>query len=113
MKRKGPVTDLSGQTFGRWTVLKQADRNSTGHIYYWCLCECGFKGRIIAYTLRRGTSKSCGCWQRELSAELMKDTRKLTKNYFRKQIKDLEKEVNYLKDLLAKKGIEYHSAVAS
>ena len=113
MKKKRQVEDLSGKTFGRWTVVEQADRNEFGHIYYWCVCACGYKARVIAHTLRRGTSKSCGCWQRELSAEMMKDVRKLTKNYFRKQIKDLEKEVKYLKGLLSEKGIKYHSAVAS
>ena len=113
MKNKRQVEDLSGKTFGRWTVVEQADRNEFGHIYYWCVCACGYKARVIAHTLRRGTSKSCGCWQRELSAEMMKDVRKLTKNYLRKQIRDLEKEVKYLKGLLAEKGIKYHSAVAS
>jgi hypothetical protein len=113
MKNKRQVGDLSGKTFGRWTVVEQADRNEFGHIFYWCVCACGYKARVIAHTLRRGTSKSCGCWQRELSAEMMKDVRKLTKNYLRKQIRDLEKEVKYLKGLLAEKGIKYHSAVAS
>lgn len=62
MKAKRRCDDLSGKTFGKWKVMGKSDLvNKWGHIYYWCKCECGFKGRIIAYTLRNGTSKSCGC----------------------------------------------------
>ncbi len=112
MKKKGPVTDLSGQTFGRWTVLEKANRNASGHYYYWCLCECGFKGRVIGYTLRAGTSKSCGCLQRQMSAEKMKEVRKMTHKYHRKEVRDLENEIEYLRNLLKKHRIDY-SAVAS
>ena len=112
MKRKGPVTDLSGQIFGRWTVLEKANRNASGHYYYWCLCECGFKGRVVAYTLRAGTSKSCGCLQREMSAEKMKEVRKMTHKYHRKEVRDLKQEIEYLRNLLKKHKIDY-CAVAS
>jgi len=112
-KRGGPV-DLSGKKFGRWTVLKKANANDFGHLYYWCLCECGFKGRVIAYTLKSGRSQSCGCRQRELAAEKMQEVRKATRKYRRKEVADLRDEISYLRSLLEEHDVEYnYSAVAS
>jgi hypothetical protein len=112
MKKKGPVTNLSGQTFGRWTVLERANTNASGHYYYWCLCECGYKGRIIGYSLKSGKSKSCGCLQREMSAEKIKEVHTMTRHYYRKEVKVLKQEIKYLRNLLEKHKIDY-SAVAS
>ncbi len=112
MKNKRQARDLSGETFGRWTVLERANRNEQGHFYYWCLCECGFKGRIIGYSLKSGKSKSCGCLQREISAEKMKEVRTMTRHYHRKEVRDLKQEIEYLRNLLKKHKIDY-CAVAS
>ena len=112
MKNKRQARDLSGEIFGRWTVLERANRNASGHFYYWCLCECGFKGRIIGYSLRSGKSKSCGCLQREISAERMKEVRTMTHKYHRKEVRDLKQEIEYLRNLLKKHKIDY-CAVAS
>lgn len=60
----GKVKDLSGQKFGRLTVLRRVDNGS--RLAEWlCLCDCGKtvvkKGTLIS----RGYVKSCGCLQRE------------------------------------------------
>lgn len=56
--------DLTGQTFGRLTVVK---RDNTRKGTYWlCECSCGTKEKSInGYSLTRGLTKSCGCYNKE------------------------------------------------
>lgn len=52
--------DLSGQTFGRWSVLRRVRRKGSDGAIYECQCVCGNRNEVYADTLRRGTSTSCG-----------------------------------------------------
>lgn len=53
--------DLTGKTFGKWTVLYKTDkRSSNGNIYWHCKCECGMEKDVNSASLRNGTSLSCG-----------------------------------------------------
>ncbi|MDB4997093.1 MAG: hypothetical protein JWM74_4525 [Myxococcaceae bacterium] len=60
----GVFVDLTGMTFGRWTVGPRADL--PGRIRYLCTCACGVGGAVMAQSLRNGDSQSCGCLKREL-----------------------------------------------
>lgn len=64
--------DLTGRKFGRWTVLERGEDNDWKQMTYVCLCECGFKGRVLARSLRNGQSKSCSCLANEQTSERMK-----------------------------------------
>ena len=69
----GKLKDLSGQKFGRLTVLERAE-NQHGKVYWKCLCECGKVKDILSDSLIGGRSKSCGCYHNEiLSRRLSKD----------------------------------------
>lgn len=58
------VEDLSGQIFGRLTVVKYAGN------YKWdCLCSCGTRKSIRGSDLRSGRTNSCGCLRKELASE--------------------------------------------
>lgn len=61
--------DLSGQKFGRLTVIKQADDHicpSGRHLVRWlCRCECGDYTTVIACHLKSGHTTSCGCFNLE------------------------------------------------
>lgn len=60
--------DMKGMKCGRLTVLTYAyskDRRA----YWECVCECGNKCIAYGKHLRRGTTKSCGCLQRERASE--------------------------------------------
>ena len=58
--------DLSGQKFGRWTVLNKTDKRTKNRTIIWhCKCDCGKEKDVDAYTLRSGQSKSCGCLNQE------------------------------------------------
>lgn len=57
--------DLTGQTFGRLTVLREATPRLPAGSRWHCKCECG--GEKIAWTrkLRSGKALSCGCLTKE------------------------------------------------
>ncbi|MBW4525041.1 MAG: hypothetical protein KME18_07570 [Phormidium tanganyikae FI6-MK23] len=53
--------DLTGQTFGRLTVLSKAGTDKDSKTIWECLCECGQTKLVITNRLRRGITQSCGC----------------------------------------------------
>ena len=63
------LIDLTGKRFGRLLVLARMD-NPRGYATMWlCRCDCDGKERIIYGShLRRGNTKSCGCFSREQAA---------------------------------------------
>ena len=58
--------DLTGQRFGRWTVLKLFSRGGEKPIRWLCKCNCGSVKDVPASALLRGQSKSCGCYRNEV-----------------------------------------------
>lgn len=52
--------DLTGQKFGRLTVLAPA-ANAGSRTAWLCQCDCGKKTVVKTYRLRSGHTKSCGC----------------------------------------------------
>lgn len=59
------VADLSGQTFGRLTVLRRVENDKHSKTRWACRCECGVEVVRSAHLMRKGESLSCGCLQRE------------------------------------------------
>lgn len=57
----GKKIDLTGQKFGRWTVLGEAGRNKHNQFMWNCVCDCGNIKVVYGGDLRNGGSKSCGC----------------------------------------------------
>ena len=57
--------DLTGQKFGRLTVIKELlGDNRIGdkkNCTWLCRCDCGTKIKVIASSLTRGRTSSCGC----------------------------------------------------
>lgn len=64
-----PRKDLSGQRFGRLTVLyldeERTNNNKRKTSYWFCQCDCGNTKTICGTSLTRGLTQSCGCLQRE------------------------------------------------
>lgn len=56
-----PKNDLSGQRFGRLTVIAPAFIRKGGYGYYTCRCVCGTVKTVAACNLRTGSTVSCGC----------------------------------------------------
>lgn len=62
------LKEISGKTFGRWTVLSRAENRPGCDITIWtCRCKCGVTKEVFGNILRSGRSKSCGCLANELS----------------------------------------------
>ena len=60
----GKLIDLTGQRFGRLTVIERAENKTTGQkpkTMWVCRCECGKVTAVTGYALRRGMAVSCGC----------------------------------------------------
>lgn len=70
-----PLKDLSGQTFGRLTVLERGPSLITPSgqqkTRYWCECSCEKHTKILvmATHLKDGHVQSCGCLNSELSSK--------------------------------------------
>ncbi len=61
--------DLTGQRFGRLTVLEFV--LTEGHRSFWkCQCECGNISVVNGMYLKTGRTQSCGCIQKEIAAQL-------------------------------------------
>lgn len=62
----GKLIDLTGQTFGRLTVIERSGTGNTGQAQWKCLCECGKETIVLGDNLRRGKQVSCGCYHSEI-----------------------------------------------
>jgi hypothetical protein len=61
--------DLTGQRFSRLLIVGYLGRRH--HSSLWrCICDCGNETDTLATSLKTGTTKSCGCWQRERMTRL-------------------------------------------
>lgn len=58
----GKIKDISGEQFGRWTVLEYQGQAPDHHSLWLCSCECGTLKVVSKDNLTTGRSKSCGCW---------------------------------------------------
>lgn len=69
------LLNLKGKTFGGLTVLERADDyiypDGRKRVQWLCECDCELKTRLIvkANDLRSGHTKSCGCLQKEITAD--------------------------------------------
>lgn len=53
--------DLTGQVFGKWTVISLSNKKaSNGGLYWHCRCECGKERDVLGLSLRNHRSLSCG-----------------------------------------------------
>lgn len=57
----GGLIDLTGQRFGRLTVIERAENAGNGAVRFVCQCDCGRRVAVRSDALRNGTTKSCGC----------------------------------------------------
>lgn len=64
MNKRKSLIDLTGQRFGRLTVIGIDDK-STKKTYWICQCDCGTVKSVRADILKAGLTVSCGCKKRE------------------------------------------------
>jgi 5-methylcytosine-specific restriction endonuclease McrA len=69
----GILIDLTGQTFGKLYVIERIGTSKTGGCALWrCKCSCGKETIVTGSTLRNQTTKSCGCYIKEITSKRMK-----------------------------------------
>lgn len=73
---KRHTADVSGQKFGRLTVLGRADVTAHGHVRWNCRCDCGNLRVVAGVSLKKGSTASCGCIRREQMAALGRSSKK-------------------------------------
>ena len=64
----GSFRDLTGQRFGRLTVLKRAGSDNQNRATWLCRCDCGIEHIVSSSNLLSGKTQSCGCIHREMLA---------------------------------------------
>lgn len=66
------LIDLTGRRFGRLTVLRKAmPKDGCTNAVWLCLCDCGKEVVVRSTSLRKGESKSCGCFRSEAMSKKM------------------------------------------
>jgi hypothetical protein len=61
-------SDLTGQRFGRWTVIGRHGGPGQSRTLWLCRCDCGTEKPAEGSALKGGLSRSCGCLRLELMA---------------------------------------------
>lgn len=71
----GNAIDITGQRFGRLTVLERAGsyricgESQTTLALWRCRCDCGTECVVLGQNLRRGQTRSCGCLRNDMLRE--------------------------------------------
>lgn len=71
MSEIGRFIDLTGERFGRLTVIeykgtKKRKKGNKSDSLWLCQCDCGTKKIIYGRALKDGGTKSCGCLRKEI-----------------------------------------------
>jgi hypothetical protein len=61
--------DLTGQKFGRLTIISKHSQYKNGRWKYNCICDCGNEKIVLSSSLKNGNTQSCGCYNKERSIE--------------------------------------------
>lgn len=56
--------DLTGQKFGKLTAIKVVGKTSKKESIWECKCDCGNITSVTCGNLKRGHTKSCGCYKK-------------------------------------------------
>lgn len=59
------IKDITGQTFNRLTAIKYVGNDKKRRALWKCRCSCGNFCVVGGYALRNGSTKSCGCINKE------------------------------------------------
>jgi hypothetical protein len=62
------AVDLTGQIFGRLTVVDRVENDKRNKTQWSCLCDCGVTKICLGSNLKSGNTTSCGCIRQETIA---------------------------------------------
>lgn len=78
----------------RLEILSKSNKSNVKNIYVTCKCDCGNIVDVRYYVIKNGTAISCGCYQKELSREIM--LTKLLPNHIKHEDSKRDSENFYL-----------------
>ena len=62
--RQSLLKDLTGQRFGKLTVVRKTEQRKYGVRLWECVCDCGNASFVSSFNLKSGRTTSCGCSRR-------------------------------------------------
>ena len=65
------LKDLTGQKFGRLTVIERAENDKNGRARWKCICDCGNEIIVASYNLIKTITRSCGCLSKDFPAHFV------------------------------------------
>ena len=63
------MNSISGMKFGRLTAIKVVGKTTDNRPAWLCQCECGNEAIVSEHNLKRNTTKSCGCYKRDVTVK--------------------------------------------
>ena len=74
MTSRGQIIDLTGKHFGRLTVLRLVGVHKSQGAIWKCYCNCKEAPfvDVRAYSLKNGSTRSCGCLSLDLKSKRFK-----------------------------------------
>ena len=68
------LVDLTGQKFGKLTVIKRfAQNNNQNQLLWECICDCGNMHIVCGNSLKSGGTQSCGCIGNSRGEQIIKE----------------------------------------
>lgn len=61
--------NLIGQRFGRLIAIERVENDKHGQSQWLCRCDCGNTTTVLGCSLKSGNTKSCGCFQKDISTK--------------------------------------------
>lgn len=67
------IIDITGNRYGKLTVIGRGENTSNGATRWWCQCDCGSEPILVTKSnLISGGTVSCGCYRRQVAHDLLK-----------------------------------------
>jgi hypothetical protein len=68
----GKVINLAGRRFGRLVAISHSGKDIRNNAVWLCVCDCGKEIVVNGSHLRTGNTRSCGCFQSDMSAQRLR-----------------------------------------
>lgn len=76
MRHSKTFQDLTGQKMHKLTFIQWVGRNQYGNSIWKMRCDCGVEFETLATLVKKGDTKSCGCYKAEICRRLGKLNKK-------------------------------------
>lgn len=84
---KSKIEDITGEKFGKLTVLSRCGSTKQKQAVWLCQCECGNYTNVLGNHLKSGHTTSCGCIKSKLEF--------LVESFFKNQNIDYKKQIKF------------------